>query len=329
MRAFRENTAEILEDPKPLAEVFDKPLPYRVPPFESQHWVEWKRSWCLDLSPKQARDMLKANLISIGTTTAKDFALEYPITEAFRTDEFVYKSWETLEKQYSARYLYKALNYTAIYTSWRDRLKLPDKLDIRELVFLMEWFNKATGKRVFKKFNSGHYKHPIPAGEWERVRSKVGNVYGTWRLKSCLSESESTRLNPKYVAECMACGHTMKNFSYSRIAHPCPACERAGRAEKRIADKQGKPLEITIWQMPNGVTVSSTRPDGAIAKALQTRVGEVVQWEYLKDRVIEKQEEPEAAQPKTETVEEVVEPATVHSAVDKRVLTLLDDMPGM
>jgi hypothetical protein len=111
----------------------------------------------------------------------------------------------------------------------------------------------------------------------------------------------------------MACGHTVESFSYSRVSHPCPACAKVGRAERRLVEK-GKSVELTIWLLQEGVTVSKARPDGAIAKAVQTKIDEVVQWEHLEDRKIKEEN--------TETLKE-------QTHADNRILTLLDDMPGM
>jgi hypothetical protein len=321
MRRLRENTDPLVEreDHQTPDDIFRVALPYKITPFESEHWRLWKEFWQLALPPDAVREMDKQGYIARGGT-ARDFSLANPITQAFHNAKAVYQSWETLVKQYSPRHIHKASGFTSSYQRWKEHKKIPDNLDIQEFSFLVEWVNKSTGREVIKRFNSANYRHPVPTGEWVKIQSKVGNVYGTWRLRACVSESENTAYNPKYVAECMACGHTINSFSYSRICHPCPACAKSGRAEKRLADKDGKPLELTIWLLKDGVTVSKARPDGATAKAIQTRVDERVQWEYLEDRTPERVEQ----MSKLET-----EPATLYSEVDKRVLTLLDDMPGM
>jgi hypothetical protein len=307
------------DHPPDLQSVFTHRIPYRVAPFDSKLWQDWQAAWTLPLSPRAVREQEKQNYLALGGS-ARHFALYSPLTDAFYASEATYESWVNLEKQYSPRHLFKALNYSSTYTRWQTSNKIPDPLDIREATFLMQWFDRLSKRQVFGKLDLETYRHPVPPGEWVKFKSKVGNVYGTWRVKACLSESEATRDNPRYEVECMACGHEAKDFSYRRLSHPCPACEKAGRSAKILSNHEGKPISLTIWQMPDGVTVGNTMPEGALAKAVQTKVGEIVPWERLQDRDI---------LPKDF---QKVEPKPTQAEVqkeDNQIFSLLDDMPDL
>ena len=298
-------------------EIFATPLQYGAKPFNCLHWKLWQENFHLPLSPAEERQESRA-LAKIKNPEMDDKAYDklVPLDEAkFTRETQVFETWVSKKRQYSSKNLYKLSKLQANFKRWAEQKQVPEMLDIEEYCYMVRFLNALAKRKRIPEPSLKQYSHPAEPGSYKRVTSKVGRVYGTWQLTALVSETEHAHYSTFYRAKCVICGHVIEKFSYSRLGQKCGSCLRLAKpaSNKEIeVDKEGYlKAKLVIWQVPGGVLVQPDQPPDATACATQFKLGEAAPWVLL-----EVNREP-IARPK--------EP----SRIDTKILTLLDDMPGM
>jgi hypothetical protein len=277
------------------------------------------------MSPVQLRKQDKYNAaLRDETLTSAEYDKLVPLDKALQDREMaVWTAWEKREKLYSSRALYRQSGLVASYKRWAESKEVPELLDIEEFCYMVGYLNKLAKRRTIPEPSLLSFAHPLRPGDYEKIKTKVGRVYGTWQLTHLLSEVENANYKTFYIAKCIVCGHVVQRFSYSRIAQPCGACARLAKPAPDIRkteyDDGTLVNKVTVWQVPGGVLVQPEQPENATACAVQVKRGEPAPWMKL-ELEVESDQLPKHLQKQEEPVKEM-------SEFDKAIMNL--DIPGM
>jgi hypothetical protein len=213
-----------------------------------------------------------------------------------RQAQAVWQMWQDDHLLYSPYNIYKLLKTTLGYAKWKANHNLPDLMTYRQTVWLLktacasEHFKFKLGMRAHAKTlcSEKYTGHLFEVGEkGAGVKTKVGKVYGTWRLLSLLSEDEvtSNNANVYYKAKCEVCNTEFPKFNYRHMSKPCPECAKASRIS--VSTKKVVRLRnpISIYLMPSGqILLSGKRPEDATAMMTFTEADQEAGWVYFEDR---------------------------------------------
>lgn len=255
----------------------------------------------IDMSPspmqreKQAKeDMLRQVALGNVHISREDVFATFPKdgTEETKKEQAVWEQWRDGVRLYSPYQIYKLLDTTLGYSQWLKNHNLPELMDYVETLFLLRTLQASKYYRV-KKTQEEHLahlveptraKHFFEVGPQRRApKTKVGRIYGTWKLLECLSESELTSNNRTlfYKAECMVCGTVVDKFNYRYVARPCTNCANLTKVNRKLKNP------ITIYLNEDGtLVISPEKPRSAIAYATFEEANQVCGWQYYGAREI-------------------------------------------
>lgn len=213
-----------------------------------------------------------------------------------RKAQAVWESWSADELLYSPYHIYKLLHTTLGYTKWKANHNLPNLLTYRQTAWLLktacasEHFKFRTGKLAHAQnlCSDKYTNHLFELGEkGAGVKTKVGNIYGTWRLLELLSEDEVTtgNANVYYKAKCEICNTEFPKFNYRHMSKACPECAKKTRISVSVNKVIRLRNPITIYLMPSGqVRLSASKPEDAAAWMTFTEADQEAGWVNYEER---------------------------------------------